>query len=64
MTGGGGGWSDFFGSEILALGDFFGSMKDAAIFWGREKTDFFGLGKKDKGIFLGMLKKVAIFFFG
>ena len=39
-------------------------MKDAAIFWGREKTDFFGLGKKDKGIFLGMLKKVAIFFLG
>ena len=31
---GGGGPSDFFGSEILAKGDFFGSMKDATIFFG------------------------------
>ena len=30
--GGGGGLSDFFWSEILAKGDFFGSMKNAGIF--------------------------------
>ena len=29
----GGGLSDFFWSEILAKGDFFGSMKNAGIFW-------------------------------
>ena len=34
----------FFGSEILAKSDFFGSMKDAGIFLGREK--------KNRGIFL------------
>ena len=39
-------------SHILMTGraksDFFGSMKDAGIFWGREKKrDFFGLQKKD-----------------
>ena len=47
--GGGGGPSDFFGSEILAQSDLFGSMKDAGIFLGREKKqrDFFGLRKKD-----------------
>ena len=33
----GGSPSDIFGSEILAKGDFFGSMKDAGIFLGREK---------------------------
>ena len=27
----------FFGSEILAKSDFFGSMKDAGILLGREK---------------------------
>ena len=32
MRGGGGGLSDFFWSEILAKGDFFGSMKNAGIF--------------------------------
>ena len=46
----GGGPSDFCGSEILAKGDFFGSMKDAGIFLGREKKkrrDFLGLQKKN-----------------
>ena len=51
MTGGGGvGPSDFFGSEILAKGNFFGSMKDAGIFFwvAKEKRrDFFGLQKKN-----------------
>ena len=32
-----GGPSDFFGSEILAISDFFGSMKDAGIFFGLQK---------------------------
>ena len=46
---GGGGSSAFFGSEILAKGDFLGSMKDAGIFLGREKKqrDFLGLRKKN-----------------
>ena len=46
---GGGGPSDFFGSEILTKSDFFGSMKDAWIFLGREikQRNFFGLQKKD-----------------
>ena len=35
--GGGGVPSDFFGSEILAKSDFFGSMKDTEIFLGREE---------------------------
>ena len=45
----GGGLSDFFRSEVLARGDFFGSMKDAGIFLGREKKrrDCFGLRKKN-----------------
>ena len=49
MTEGGGGVpSDFFGSEILARSDLFGSMKDAGIFLGPEKErDFFVLRKKD-----------------
>ena len=33
----GGGPSDFFGSEILAKNNFFGSMKDAGTVLGREK---------------------------
>ena len=41
----GGGPKDFFGSDILAKRDFFGSMKDAAIFLGRENNT---------GIFLGI----------
>ena len=32
-----GGPSDFFGSEILAKSDFFGSVKDVEILLGREK---------------------------
>ena len=35
---GGGGRGIFWGSEILAKRDFFGSMKDAGFFFGREKT--------------------------
>ena len=35
--------SDFFGSEILANNDFFGSMKDAGI--------FLGCKKKIRGVF-------------
>ena len=35
--GGGGGPSNFLGSEILAKSDIFGSMKDAGIFLGREE---------------------------
>ena len=43
--GGGGGPKDIFGSDILAERDFFGSMKDAGIFWGRENnTGFFFFG--------------------
>ena len=45
MTGGGGP-NDFFGSDILAKRDFFGSMKDAGIFLGRENN---------RGIFLGIV---------
>ena len=44
----GGGPNDFFGSEILAQSDFFGSMKDARNFFGpQRKTErFFGVVKK------------------
>ena len=44
-----GGPSDFFGSDILAQSDFFGSVKYARIFLGRKKKqrDFLGLLKKD-----------------
>ena len=37
------GLSDFFGFEILAESDFFGSMKDTGI--------FLGLGEKKKGFY-------------
>ena len=54
MTGDGGGGrkgylSDFFGSEILAKSDFFGSIKDDKIFLGckKKQRDFFGLRRKD-----------------
>ena len=50
-----GGPSEFFGSEILAKGDFFGSMKDAGIFWGHEK-------KKTEGFFWVAKKKKKEFF--
>ena len=49
MTGGGGP-SDFFGSEILAKSDFFGSMKDSEILLGREI--------KNRGIFWGYEKRI------
>ena len=43
-NGGGGGPKDFFGSDILAKRDFFGSMKDAGIFLGRKNnTGIFGI---------------------
>ena len=45
MTGGGGS-KGFFGSDILAKRDFFGSMKDARIFLCRENNT---------GIFLGIV---------
>ena len=55
MTGGGGGGcpSDFFGSEILAESDIFGSMKDAGNFLGREKNQeiFLGCEKRNKGFY-------------
>ena len=40
---------DFFGSDILVKRDFFGSMKDAGIFWGRENNT---------GIFLGIVAQI------
>ena len=46
MGGGGGGPKDFFGYDILPKRDFFGSMKDAGIFLGRENN---------RGIFLGIV---------
>ena len=42
----GGGPKDFFGSDILAKKDFFGSMKDAEIFLG---------GENNRGIFFGIV---------
>ena len=45
-----------------AKSDFFGSMKDAGIFRGREKRwIFLGCKKRTKGFFWGMLEKVVIF---
>ena len=51
--GGGGGPSDFFGSEVMAQSNFFGSMKDAGIFWGREEN---------RGIFLDCEKRTKGFY--
>ena len=47
----------------MAKGDFFGSMKDAGIFLGREKKTegFFGVAKKELRDFFGYAKKVVIF---
>ena len=47
-----GGPSDFFGSEILAQSDFFGSMKDNGIFGVAKKkqTDFWGCEKRTKEV--------------
>ena len=55
MGEGGEGPSDFFGSEIVAKSNFFGSMKCAGIFLGREKKTegFFGLPKKGLRDFWG-----------
>ena len=52
---GGGGPSDFFGSEILAQSDFLGSMKDTGIFLGCEKKqrDFGGVAEKGLRVFFG-----------
>ena len=50
---GGGGPSEFFGSEILAKSNFFGSMQDTGIFLGPEKN---------RGIFLGCEKRTKGFF--
>ena len=60
---GGGGLSDFFGSEILAKSDFFVSMKDAGIFFGSQKTDrgIFWVVKKRLRDVLGYAKKAVIF---
>ena len=61
--GGGGGPSDFFGSEILAKSDFFGSVKDARIFLGREKKNGIFLGwEKELRDFFGYAKKSSDFF--
>ena len=56
-------FNDGGGSEILAKGDFFGSMKDAGIFLGHEKNTgiFLGCKKELRDFFFGMLKEVVIF---
>ena len=52
-----------FGSDILAKGDFFGSMKNAGILLGHKKKTggFFGVVKKELRDFFGYDKKVVIF---
>ena len=64
MTGGGGP-SDLFRSEILAQSDFFGSMKDAGIFFGsrKKKTEaFFWVAKKGLRDFFGYANDSSDFF--
>ena len=63
MIGGGGG-SDFFGSEILAKSAFLGSMNNAGIFFGSPKKieGFFGVLKKGLRDFFGYAKKSSDFF--
>ena len=52
--------SDVFGSKILTKSDFFGSMKDAGSFLGREKAEgLFGVAKKGLRDFFGYAKKVV-----
>ena len=52
----------FFGSEILAKSDFFGSMKDVRNFWGcKKKEGLFWVAKKGLRDFFGYAKKVLIF---
>ena len=59
-----GGPSDFFGSEILAQSDFFGSMKYPGIFLGLKKTEgFFWVAEKGARDFFEYAKK-SIDFFG
>ena len=60
--GGGGGLSDFFGSEILAKSDFLGFMKDAGIFLGRKKKPGIFLGCEKNRHFFGCKKKAKGFF--
>ena len=62
MTGGGA--SDFFGSEILAQSDFFGSMKDAGIFLGHKNNPegYFWVAEKGLRDFFGYAKKCCNFF--
>ena len=61
---GGGGASDFFGSEILAKSAFLGSMNNAGIFFGSPKNieGFFGVLKKGLRDFLAYAKKSSDFF--
>ena len=60
----GGGASDFFGSEILAQSDSFGSMKDAGIFLGRKNNPegYFWVAEKGLRDFFGYAKKSCDFF--
>ena len=68
MTGDGGGGrkgypSDFFGSEILAKSDFFGSIKDDEIFLGcKKKQGFFWVATKGLRDFFGYATKSSDFF--
>ena len=53
----GGGPSDFFGSEILAKSDLFGSMKGVGIILGYKKNQgFLGVCKKGLREFFGNAK--------
>ena len=55
---------DFFGSEIFAKKDFFGSLKGARFFWGYEKIQgFFGVSAQINNIYKCKLLLVLDFFF-
>ena len=57
------GMKDFFGSEIFAKKDFFGSLKGARIFWGHEKIQgFFGVSAQINNIYKCKLLLVLDFF--
>ena len=60
-----GGWgpSDFFGSEILAKGDFFWVYERRRDFFGSQKKNggMFWVAKKELRFFFGYAKKVVIF---
>ena len=48
----------FLGLKFMAQSDFFGSMKDAEIFWVAKKTEgFLGVSKKGLRDFFGYAKK-------